>query len=83
VDTLFQPGVDAGHVEPLTGERNVHLTVFTPGKPGMRRAASDFKVKSDIPISENVSGCYQEWNVAQSDPAGEHEPGTWIWPPRV
>jgi len=31
VDTIHQPGVDAGDVPALSDERHVHLTVFTPG----------------------------------------------------
>lgn len=75
VDTLNQKGVEAGHVPALTGDRHVHLTVFTPGKPGMRRDAGDFKVESEHGRSENVAGCYQEWDIPLGD-----GPGTWRWP---
>lgn len=85
--TLWQPGVEQGHVPALDSDLHVHLTVFTPGKPGKRGDAKDFVAREDAPISENVSGCYQEWNVPFSisnealyaDPA----PGCWTWPARV
>lgn len=80
-ETLYQPGVDAGHVPPLSSAEHVHLTVFTPGKPGKRRDASDFKVESAYGRSENVAGCYQEWDVPFSETG--YEPGTWSWPKRV
>jgi hypothetical protein len=82
VDTLNPKGVELGHVPALTGDQHVHLTVLTPGKPGKRRGADDFLVESEHPRSENVAGCYQEWDIAAGDP-GDHGPGTWIWPPRV
>ena len=86
--TLWQPGVDQGHVPALDDELHVHLTVFTPGKPGLRGKAEDFVARADAPVSENVAGCYQEWNVPFSishDPAGPHDPapGCWTWPTRV
>lgn len=84
--TLNPSGVKAGGVAPLTDSQNVHLTVFTPGKPGLRGNAQDFVGRADAPISENVAGCYQEWDVP---PASEHgpladrdgqEPGSYRWP---
>lgn len=87
-ETLYLPGVEGGFVPDLDSPEHVHLTVFTPGKPGLRTHADDFKVQPDEPISENVSGCYQEWNIplwlpgvdgeerASSDPW----PGSWRWP---
>lgn len=88
-DSIYQPGVEHGFVPPLSALDNVHLTVFTPGKPGMRTSAADgtvtagaenFVAPSPFPISENVSGCYQEWDIPY-DPDGG--PGTWRWPARV
>lgn len=55
-ETLNPKGVELGHVPALRGEYTVHLTVFTPGKPGMRRGAEDFLAESEHPISENVAG---------------------------
>lgn len=72
VETLNRKGVDAGHVPDLTGDQHVHLTVFTPGKPGMRRGAEDFKTESPHGRGENVSGTYQEWDIGRGD-----GPGTW------
>jgi hypothetical protein len=80
--TLNRAGVDAGHVPDLTSDDHVHLTVFTPGKPGMRRAAENFLVESAEPRSENVAGCYQEWDVPQSNTQGAQPAGTWAWPVR-
>lgn len=91
--TLNQAGVDAGHVPALTGEDHVHLTVFTPGKPGLRGGAGDFLSESAHGRSENVAGCYQEWdippayanvhNAAHAWPENdEFPPGTWAWPVR-
>lgn len=68
-----------GHkgVPPLSSETHVHLTVFTPGLPGQRATAEDFKVQSEHGMSENVSGCYQEWDIPfYAEPA----PGAWRWP---
>lgn len=50
-------------VPPLSGDLHVHLAVFTPGIPGMRVGAADFVAREDTPISENVAGVYQEWDV--------------------
>ena len=79
-ETLYQPGVDGGFVPALTDDGNVHLTVFTPGKPGKRANAKDFVNPSAHPISENLSGCYQEWDIPYSESG---EAGTWHWPVRV
>ncbi len=78
--TAYQPGIDAGYLPALSSDEHVHLTVFTPGKPGKRRTADDFKVMPELPVSENVAGCYQEWNIPRDDDGG---PGTWRWPTRV
>lgn len=75
-DTLDPEGVKLGHVPALTTDEYVHLTVFTPGKPGTRRE----RVELAGDLSENVAGCYQEWNVMH-DPEGR--PGTWRWPERI
>lgn len=85
-DSIYQPGVEAGFVPPITAIDNVHLTVFSPGRPGMRIDAGEqpgteaFVVPSKYPISENVSGCYQEWDIPYDEAGG---PGTWSWPARV
>lgn len=80
-------------VPPLTGVGHVHLTVLTPGIPSelTRRAdAEDFIVEPEhgLPVSENASGTYQEWdipmNCANCEAGGETPmPGTWRWPARV
>lgn len=86
-ETLVQENVEKGYIEDLTGDFNVHLTVFTPGKPGKRATADDFVGdRADAPISENVNGCYQEWDVPQvgtPENMDDQEPGTWCWPQRV
>lgn len=80
-ETIHPPGVAAGFVWPLSSSEHVHLTVFSPGRPGMRTAGgsgpADFVNPSTYPISENVSGCYQEWDIA-FDPDG----GAGTWHPR-
>lgn len=89
VDSIYQPGVEHGFVPPLSGNDHVHLTVFSPGRPGMRMDtgndnpqdfAENFVVKSKYPVSENVSGCYQEWDIPFDM---GRSPGTWCWPERV
>lgn len=86
-DTLNPQGVAAGMVPPLESENHVHLTVFTPGMPGHRKDADDFLVEPEFGRSENLSGCYQEWNIPFYEVAGDSdapaEPGTWRWPERV
>lgn len=83
-DTLNPQGVEAGHVPGLSSVHHVHLTVFTPGKPGMRGGAGDFLTESEHGRSENVAGCYQEWDIPLAGGAGEAQgPGTWQWPERV
>lgn len=86
-DTLAEAGVRAykesegqAGVPPLTSPTHVHLTVLTPGLPGLRAGADDFKVESEFPRSENVAGTYQEWDIPH-DPVGSA--GTWRWPERV
>ena len=92
-DTLSPRGVEAGHVPPLTGQGHVHLTVLTPGKPGMRRGASDFVVESEHGRSENQGGTYTEWDIPPATPDGliqsydqsydQMPPATWAWPARL
>ena len=77
--TIYRPGVDGGFVPDLTTTEHVHLTVMTPGKPGKRVSATDFVVPSKFPISENVAGTYQEWDVPHDE---NRLPGTWHWPER-
>jgi hypothetical protein len=81
-DTLNLKGVEAGYVPPLSGDYSVHLTVFSPGKGGLHKEAENFLVKSEYPVSENVSGCYQEWDISIAI-ANTIGPGTWRWPERV
>ena len=78
--TLFVENVQAGYIPTLSSVRHVHLTVFSAGKPGKRGEASDFRVVSEHPISENVAGCYQEWDIPEAPP-GEWPPGSWRWGP--
>lgn len=92
-ETLAPAGVgafvDSGGqrgVPPLTGVDRVHLTVFTPGLPGQRAEAGDF-LNEPVIRSENLAGCYQEWDVpldgSEDRPVevvGEPSPGTWRWP---
>lgn len=78
VHTLNPKGVKLGHIPELSGDKHVHLTVFTPGKPGKRRDAEDFKVESEHGRSENVAGCYQEWDIPYGGgDAEEVPPGSW------
>ena len=93
--SLNPAGVESGNLPPLSSDSHVHLTVFTPGKPGLRADAADFVVTNQQPISENVSGCYQEWDIpfwecpdAQLDlwlsgDYAQQPAATWAWPPRV
>lgn len=76
---------------PLSDEDRVHLTVFTPGTGRLCEGAVNFKAHSPYGVSENVSGCYQEWDIPMDLPsAGGLDrgikipaPGTWRWPERV
>lgn len=88
-NSIYQPGVEAGFVPPISQIDNVHLTVFSPGRPGLRTSAGEdapvagaenFVNPSPYPISENVSGCYQEWDIPYDINGGA---GTWRWPERV
>lgn len=98
VDTLNRKGVEAGYVPDLSSAEHVHLTVLSPGMPGLRKTGehTDFKVVSKHPVSENVSGCYQEWDIPQwftpeitggpdipASPPVDPEPGSWRWPELV
>lgn len=78
--TLHIPNVEAGHIPTLSSARHVHLVCFTPGTPGKRGNAEDFKVRSEHPISENLAGTYQEWDIPEHVGDGEQEPGSWRWP---
>lgn len=40
-ETLSPEGVELGHVPMLSSGVHVHLTVFTPGKPGTAREGND------------------------------------------
>lgn len=83
-ETLNRKGVEAGHIPDLSGPMRVHLTCFTAGKPG-KRDADDFLVESEHGRSENVAGCYQEWDIPfwTGDPFDDVAPGSWRWPERV
>jgi hypothetical protein len=79
--SLHIPNVQAGYVPPLSSPRHVHLVCLTPGAPGKRGEAKDFRVVSKYPISENLAGTYQEWDIGEHVGDGEPEPGSWRWPP--
>jgi hypothetical protein len=81
VDTLNPKNVEAGYLPGLSSDEHVHLVVFTPGPPGKRAAAADFKTESEHGRSENVSGTYQEWDIPRT--VVHPGPGTWRWPERV
>lgn len=103
VHTLAEVGVKMWHetdgekgVPPLSSEKHVHLAVLTPGIPGLRAAAQDFKTESPHGRQENVNGIYQEWDIEPADDpeavaygviAGADNPfivpGSWRWPERV
>lgn len=77
VDTIDPKGVELGHVPPLTGEQCVHLTVFTPGKPGTARPGNAVN-------NAAAGGSYQEFDIPPAAlPADDPAPGTWRWPERV
>lgn len=82
-DTLNAAGVEAGHVPALSSPQHVHLTVLTPGKPGLREEAGDFRVESPHGRSENVAGTYQEWDIGYCPDGSDPVPGSWRWPVRV
>lgn len=78
-DTLDPEGVRMGHVPELSSEHHVHLTVFTPGRPGTSREQEGaVQLIGGPPPSMNQGGSYSEWNIPAylDDPA----PGTWRWP---
>jgi hypothetical protein len=83
-ETLNPEGVAGGFIEDLTDGDHVHLTVFTPGKPGKRANADDFVgARKDAPISENLGGgTYQEWDVPIVAGPREAKPGECYWPER-
>jgi hypothetical protein len=76
VETLDPAGVESGNVPALSGNACVHLTVFTPGKPG---TGSDDPA---IRTSENLGGSYQEWDIGMASDSESPEPGSWRWPDR-
>jgi hypothetical protein len=88
-ETIDPRGVELGHVPPLTGPYHVHLTVFTPGKAGTSRVAttgmgggtatatitSAGGAGGPAPIkSNNVAGCYQEWDIPIGAGPGHYRP---------
>ena len=62
--TLNPKGVELGHIPRLSSPSHVHLTCFTAGVPGKRRDATDFKVESEYPRSENVAGTRRRRRIA-------------------
>lgn len=95
--TLAPVGVEMWHasngekgVPPLSSPEHLHLAVLTPGIPGLRAGAQDFKTESPHGRSENVNGVYQEWDIAhdqgetlsEASLGREPQPGTWRWPVR-
>lgn len=76
VDTISVKGVELGHVPALSGNNCVHLTVFTPGKPGTARPGNE-------PNPAQTSGCYQEWDIGEATSQENPEPGSWRWPVRI
>lgn len=81
-DTLNPKGVE-GYIPPLTSDGHVHLTCFTAGVPAVRVGTMDFKVESQYGRSENVAGCYQEWDIPLHDEPSEPLPGSCRWPDRA
>lgn len=85
-ETLFAPGVEAGHVPALTSDTHVHLRVDTPGKEGTRLPNTDPAI-----LNTSAGGTYQEFDIPFWDPPhspwggplDEQPAGTWTWPPRV
>lgn len=77
-ETISEKGVELGHVPPLTGYNAVHLTVFTPGKPGTAREGNTVN-------PAQTAGTYQEWDIPQAEELDVDEvlaPGSWRWPTR-
>ncbi len=76
-ESISPEGVELGHVPPLSGNECVHLTVFTPGKPGTARQGNEVN-------EAQTSGCYQEWDIPRAyeryEADGEPQPGSWRWP---
>lgn len=87
--TVFEDSGGERGVPPLSSPSHVHLAVLTPGLPGLRVEAQDFKVESPHGRSENVAGAYQEWDVpfhggaVGPDEYDVQAPGTWCWPAHV
>jgi hypothetical protein len=82
LDTLHQPNVDAGHMHPLSGPLNVHLTVFTAGYQGqVSQSTMENHPELADPARRNypAGGTFQEWDIPYSD---TDEPGCWSWPVR-
>lgn len=79
-DTL--KGVELGYVPDLSSGDHVHLIVFSPVLGTQHGSANVLAVRG-----ENVSGCYQEWNIPrwEAGRAGEQRasskpwPGSWRW----
>lgn len=94
--TLYQPNVEAGHLPDLSSDTHVHLSVFTPGKPG-HVSAETAAQHPELIRDPAPAGLYQEWDIPQWDWTRDEEPssreghwsydeqpaGTWAWPARV
>lgn len=85
-ETLIHANVVKGYISDLSEASNVHLTVFTPGKPGSGPRKYGWWWRRRQGAQRNTSGLYQEWDVPKSkrlNGSGEQEPRTWKWPDRV
>jgi hypothetical protein len=83
-ETLNAKGVEAGHVPDADGAGQRAPDGAHAGQAG--DAPRRRRLPRGVPHgrSENVAGCYQEWDIPLNDPAtGEVAPGTWRWPVRV
>lgn len=90
--TLNRTGVEAGYVPDLTSPDHVHLTVLTPGIPGLGNVHEEpqFLTQTSaraggepVPIQKNAGGTYQEWDIPMDAPEGVNPgpaAGTWRWP---
>jgi len=82
--SLYRPNVEAGHLPDLSGEDHVHLTVFTPGRPGH---VSEETLKSHPELADSgrpnvpAGSTYAEWDIPYMIAAGPNfSAGSWHWP---
>lgn len=85
---LYEESGGMRGVPPLDSDGHLHLTVMTPGIPGVYPEASSMP-------STPMGGTFQEWNIPYAGHAGDllpgaeveviraPAPGTWHWPERV